>query len=325
MHRMLCTEFGDPQLLELIEEPTPTPGPGEIVIETEAAGVSFVDGLVVRGAYQVKPPLPFTPGNCLAGVVSAAGAGVDKNVVGRRVATVLDGIGGAYSSHVLVPHEAAALVPDSVTAEIAAAAMESYLTLTFVTTHRVAIKPGEQVVVLGAGGGIGLAAVDVARSLGATVTAVASTQEKRDAALKAGATTAIGYEGLKDAIRESTSGGADVVIDPVGGEAAESALRALSTYGRYCVIGFASGQIPKFPLNVVLLRNRTIIGADWGDWSREVGGAVGNASLLETVLARVASGALTPPTPTRVPLSDAPDVLTAIAQRRAVGKYVLQP
>lgn len=325
VRRIVCTKFGDQENLHLVEEPAPQPAAGEVLIATAAIGVSFVDGLVVRGAYQVKPPLPFTPGNCFVGVVQDVGEGVDAAMVGQRVGTVLDGIGGAYATHVCVPAETIAVVPEGVSAEIAAASMESYLTLTFGTMHRVSIADGENVVVLGAGGGIGLAAVDIARSLGARVTAVASTPEKRETALKAGAVNAIGYDDLKNAIREATGGGADVVIDPVGGAAAESALRGLAPGGRFCVVGFASGEIPRFPANVVLLRNRSIVGIDWGDWSREVGGAAGNAKLLNDVFTRIAAGEHMPPTPTVAPLADAGEVLALIAARRTVGKYVLQP
>lgn len=325
MRRVLCSEFGDPELLRVIEEVAPTPSSGEVVITVEAAGVSFVDGLVVRGAYQVKPPVPFTPGNCLVGVVSAVGDDEKQSLLGARVATVLPGIGGAYTSHAVVPATAVAVVPAEVTAETAAAVMESYLTLTFATTHRVSIASDEHVVVLGAGGGIGAAAIDIVRSLGARVVAVASTQQKRDAALQAGAAVAIGYDDLKNEIRTATGGGADVVIDPVGGAAAESALRALSPGGRYCVVGFASGEIPRLPSNVVLLQNRIVLGIDWGDWSRSVGGPVGNARLLDTVFARIAAGQLTPAQPTVAPLEDAGRVLQLIADRGAVGKYVLRP
>lgn len=325
MRRLLCTEFGDPTLLELVEEAAPEPAGGEVVVHVEVAGVSFVDGLIVRGAYQVKPDLPFTPGNCLVGAVVAVGPGVSDDLVGRRVASVLGGIGGAYSSHVTVPADAVCPVPDQIDSEIAAAAMESYLTVAFAMTHRVAITPGDQVVVLGAGGGIGLAAVDVARSLGANVTAVASTDNKRAAALAAGAVSAIGYDDLKNGVRAATGGGADVVIDPVGGGAAETAFRTLATDGSYCVLGFASGDIPSFPANVVLLRNRTIVGVDWGDWSREVGGTSGNVALLANVFARIATGDLRPPRPTVVGLDAAGEVLQLIADRRAVGKYVLRP
>lgn len=325
MQRMICKEFGDPRSLELIVEDDPKPAPGQLLIEVEHASVSFVDGLVVRGAYQVKPPLPFTPGNCLVGRVRSVGDGVDPAMAGMRVGAVLPGIGGAYTSHRVVPCADVTLIPDSVSSEVAAGAMESYLTVTFATQNRVDILEGDEVVVLGAGGGIGLAAVDTARSLGGRVTAVASVIEKREAALAAGAAVAIGYDDLKVAIREATAGGADVVIDPVGGTASESALRALAANGRLCVLGFASGEIPRFPANVVLLRNRSVVGVDWGDWSRESGGATGNARLLNDVLAKIASGVLHPPRPTVMPLEDAGQALHLISTRQAVGRYVLQP
>lgn len=324
MRRVMCSEFGDPLTLRVVEEPTPQPGPGEVLVEVAAVGVSFVDGLIVRGAYQVRPPLPFTPGSCAVGRVVAVGEGVEGPGIGTAVATVLTGFGG-YASHVTVPADVVAPLPPGVGADIAAATMESYLTLVFATTHRVTIDPGEHVVVLGAGGGIGQAAVDVSRSLGARVVAVASTEEKRAAAKAAGAEVTLGYDNLKEDIRAATGGGADVVIDPVGGPAAESALRALATGGRFCVLGFASGDIPRLPANIVLLRNRSIVGVDWGDWSRELGGARGNAALLADVLDKVGRGELRPGTPSTAPLADAGRVLQLFGARRAVGKYVLHP
>jgi NADPH2:quinone reductase len=325
MRRITCTRFGAPEDLELVEETTPRPGRGEVLVGIEACGVSFVDGLIVRGAYQVKPALPFTPGNCFVGEVTAVGPDTDPTLVGRRVAGVVDVIGGAYSSDLVVPAGAVATVPDEIDAAVAASCVESYLTLTYATTHRVTIRPGESVVVLGAGGGIGLAAVDVARSLGARVVAVASTPEKRDIALRTGASTALGYDDLKDGIRGATAGeGASVVVDPVGGPVAESALRALAAGGRYCVVGFASGEIPRLPANIILLRNRSVVGIDWGDWSRGEGGAAGNARLLERVYAGIAAGRLSPPAPTLAPLSDAGRVLELIGSRRSVGRHVLQ-
>lgn len=326
VRRIRCTAFGDPGGLELVEEAAPAPAVGEVLVETEACGVSFVDGLVVRGAYQVRPPLPFTPGNCFVGRVGAVGPGSDPALVGRRVAGVTEGLGGAYSSHVLAAADGVADVPDGIDPQLAAASIENYLTVTFATRHRVSIAPGERVVVLGAGGGIGLAAVDVARAQRAHVIAVASSEEKRDLALRAGAHTALGYEDLKYRIREATGGaGADVVVDPVGGSAAESALRALATGGRFCVVGFASGEIPRLPANIVLLRNRSVVGVDWGEWSREAGGAAGNARLLADVFARVAAGELHPPRPTPAPLSQASRVLELFGSRRAVGRHVLVP
>ncbi|MFJ3772312.1 NADPH:quinone oxidoreductase family protein [Streptomyces sp. NPDC090075] len=324
MRRVVCLEFGDPSALRILEEPTPRPRPGEVLVELTAVGVSFVDGLLVRGAYQVRPPLPFTPGSCVAGRVVAAGEGVANPPLGTAVATVLADFGG-YASHVTVPADTVVPLPAAVTPDIAAAAMESYLTLVFATTHRLTIGPGEHVVVLGAGGGIGQAAIDVARSLGARVVAVASTEDKRAAAKAAGAEVTLGYDNLKDDVRAATGGGADVVIDPVGGPAAESALRALTTGGRFCVLGFASGDIPRLPANIVLLRNRSVVGVDWGDWSREVGGPRGNAALLADVLARIGRGELHPARPSTASLTDTGRVLQLFGERRAVGKYVLHP
>jgi NADPH:quinone reductase len=320
--RVVCTEFGAPELLSLVDDPAPQPGPGQVLVEVRAAGVSFVDGLIVAGRYQVRPPLPFTPGGAVAGTVAALGPGVTAPAVGTPVAGFAT---GGYASHVLLPATAAVALPAGVEPEVAAGAAESYCTLVFAVTHRVAIAPGEQVVVLGAGGGIGLAAVDVARSLGARVVAVASSAQKRAAAQAAGAEVAIDYTDLKDAVRTATGGGADVVVDPVGGAAAESALRALATGGRYCVLGFAAGEIPRLPANIVLLRNRSVVGVDWGDWVREEAGPEGSAALLADVLARIARGELHPPRPSAVPLRDAAAVLRRYADRTATGKYVLVP
>lgn len=322
MIRVVCTEFGDPELLSLVEEPDPEPGPGRLLVAVEAAGVSFVDGLIVRGGYQVRPPLPFTPGGAVAGRVLAVGDGVDPSRVGTRV---VGSASGGYATHAVLADGLAATLPDRVAADIAASAFEGYATLVFAVTRRVDIARDEWVVVLGAGGGIGLAAVDVARSLGARVVAVASSPGKRAAALAAGASTAIDYTDLKDGIRAATGGGADVVIDPVGGPAAESALRALGTGGRFCVLGFASGEIPRLPSNIVLLRNRTVVGVDWGDWAREVAGPSDNAELLADVVGRIGRGELDPPRPTAVPLTEAAAVLRRYADRTAVGKYVLVP
>ncbi|MCO1659805.1 zinc-binding dehydrogenase [Pseudonocardia sp. S2-4] len=320
---MVCTEFGGPELLAVLEEPTPEPGPGELLVRVGAAGVSFVDGLIVRGGYQVKPPLPFTPGSAVAGAVAAAGTGAPI-APGTAVLAPMRSFGG-FASHVVVPATDVVPLPDGVDGAVAAAAAESYATLVFAVTHRVTIGAGEWVVVLGAGGGIGLAAVDVARSLGARVVAVASSESKRAAATAAGAEVAIDYTDLKDGIRAATGGGADVVVDPVGGPAAESALRALRAGGRFCVLGFASGEIPRLPANIVLLRNRSVIGVDWGDWAREVGGPEGNAALLTDVVDRIGRGELRPPVPESAPLREAGSVLRRIGERRVTGKVVLVP
>ncbi|MFP5069013.1 zinc-binding dehydrogenase [Pseudonocardia nantongensis] len=320
MRRVLCREFTDPERLEVVEEPTPEPGPDELLVAVEAAAVSFVDGLIARGGYQLRPELPFTPGSAVAGTVAAGPR------AGERVAALL-GLVGGFASHVVVDADLVVPVPDGVDAGVAASSMEGYGTVAFALEHRVPVGPGERVVVLGAGGGIGLAAVDQARAAGARVLAVASTPDKRAAALAAGAEDAVGYgEGpgaLKDAIRERTGGGADVVLDPVGGPSAEAALRALGAGGRFCVIGFTSGEIPRLPANVVLLRNRTVVGVDWGDWSRT--DPIAARDLAGRVLERIARGELHPPRPERLPLTAAAEATRRHAERTAVGKLVLAP
>jgi NADPH2:quinone reductase len=322
MQRVVCRAFGDVEDLEVVEEAAPSPGPGEVLVDVDAAGVGFVDGLIVRGLYQVRPPLPFTPGSTVGGRVVALGEGVSAPAVGTVIAGLATGFGG-FTSHAVLPASTAVPLPDGVSAETAVTAIESYSTLVFAVTHRVAIAEGEWVVVLGAGGGIGLAAVDVARSLGGRVVAVASSQDKRQAALAAGAETAIDYTDLKDGIRAATGGGADVVVDPVGGPAAESALRALGTGGRFCVLGFASGEIPRLPANIVLLRNRSVVGVDWGDWARTDGDAA--TELVADVLGRIARGELHPPRPQVFPLVEAGKVLRLYADRAVTGKIALAP
>jgi NADPH2:quinone reductase len=225
----------------------------------------------------------------------------------------------------VLPAEAVVPLPDAVSFEVAATAVESYATVLFALTTRTAVRPGEWVLVLGAGGGIGLAAIDVARSLGARVIAAASSQAKRAAAINAGAQVAVDYqtEDLKARVREVTGAGADLVIDPVGGEMAEPALRSLRGLGRYLVVGFAGGTIPRLPLNRVLLENRAIIGVDWGAWSRQ--DPAGNTELLARLLDAVAAGSLHPVTPVTFPLERAADALNELAGRRVTGKLALLP
>jgi NADPH2:quinone reductase len=324
MRRVVCREFGAPDRLVLEDAPDPQPGPGEVLVGVRAAGVSFVDGLMVGGSYQVKPPLPFTPGLTVAGEVLDTGDGVSGLPRGSRVAGCSLGLGG-YASHRVLPAHAIVPLPGAVPHEVAATAVESYATILFALTRRATPRPGEWVLVLGAGGGIGLAAVDVARSLGARVIAAASSQAKRAAAISAGAELAIDYEteDLKARVRALTSGGADMVVDPVGGKFAEPALRSLRGSGRYVVIGFAGGTIPRLPLNHVLLENRTVVGVDWGAWSRR--NPEDNQALVADLLDSVATGHLHPVVPTAYPLERAAEALSMLAGRRVAGKLALLP
>jgi len=324
MRRIVCRQFGPPDWLTLEEAPDPRPGPGEVLVGVRAAGISFVDGLIVGGRYQMKPPLPFTPGLVVAGEVLAAGAGVPGLAPGSRVVGCSFGLGG-YASHRVLPAEAVVPLPDAVPYAVAATAAESYGTMLFALTRRVTLRAGEWLLVLGAGGGIGLAAVDVASSLGARVIAAAATREKLAAAVNAGARAVIDYEAddLRARVREITGGGADLVVDPVGDRFAEPALRSLGAFGRYLVVGFAGGSIPRLPLNRILLENRTVIGVDWGAWSRE--DLAGNRALAADLLGRVAAGSLHPTAPATYPLERAAEALAVLAGRQVTGKLALLP
>ena len=324
MRRVVCREFGPPERLVLEEAPDPEPCPGEVLIRVRAAGVSFVDGLIVAGLYQVKPPLPFIPGLVVAGEVAAAGADVPGLPAGSRVAGCWMGLGG-YATHRVLPAEAVVPLPAAVSFEVAATAVDSYATMLFALTRRTSVRPGEWAVVLGAGGGIGLAAVDVASSLGARVIAAASSQAKRAASAAAGAQVTIDYqtEDLKARVREITGAGASLVVDPVGDRHAEPALRSLRAGGRYLVVGFAGGSIPRLPLNRILLGNRTVIGVDWGAWAGQ--DPAGNQALIADLLQRAAAGVLHPVAPRAYPLERAAEALSELAGRRVAGKLALVP
>ena len=322
VRRVVCSEYGPPSSLSIVEGPDPTAGPGQVVVAVEAAGVNYADALTVAGTYQIKIPTPFTPGMEMAGTIVACGDGVDDHAIGDRVLAMTF---GAYASHLVLPAAALSRVPDTLSLDRAAALVQSYCTMWFSLTRRTTIEPGETVLVLGAGGGIGLAAVDVATALGARVIAAASSAEKLDLARAAGATEVIDYvvEDLKVRAKELSRGGVDVVVDPVGGEHAEPALRATGWYGRFLVIGFAGGGIPKLPANLVLLNNRTLIGVDWGAWTGR--DSLGQQTLLAEVLDAVGDGRLHPPQPHRARLADVGAVLQAAIDRQLVGKTVLVP
>ena len=271
MRAVVCNELGPPSLLRVEERPDPEPRPGQVVVDVEAAGVNYVDALFVGGQYQIKPPVPFVPGTECAGTVVARGRLGRRARVGQRV-LVSAGLGG-FATKVAAP---ASAVTVAARRPRRAAGGHVHPELQHLPV-RVA-RPGagaarrDRSWCSGAGGGIGLAAIGVARALGCRVLGVASSEEKRAAALAAGAEAVIdpAAEPVKDAARSWAGGtGVDVVIDPVGGSLAEPSLRALGDRGRYCVIGFAAGDIPSIPLNQVLLRNRTVVGIDWGIWAMQ--------------------------------------------------------
>jgi len=323
MRTVVCQEEGPPERLVVAErEPSPC-GPTQVRVAVRAAGLNFVDALFVQGRYQIRPSVPFVPGSELAGVITEVGSQVEGVTPGTRV---LASIGlGAFAEEVVLAGSAVTPIPDGVTDGQAATLGQSYCTAVFALERRAAVQPGRHVLVLGAGGGVGLAAIDVATTLGAKVIAAASSEAKRQLATDAGAAAVIdtSSESLKDRARELSGGGIDVAVDPVGGELSEAALRSLGYEGQLLVIGFASGTIASLPANQILLRNRRVVGIDWGAWA--LGNPGENAALLGAVLERVAAGTYHPIEPTTYPLADAAVALRDLLERRISGKAVLVP
>ncbi len=297
-----------------------------------ASGVNFVDGLFVEGRYQVKPPLPFVPGGEIAGVVTELGEGVAEAAAsegGPRLAVgdrVLASVGlGGFADEVVVPARQAVPAPARLSDGQAATFVQSYLTGWFALRERAHARDGQWMLVLGAGGGVGLAAVDIGRALGLQVIGAASSPGKRAAATAAGAVATIdtSSEDVKTRARELSGGGVDLVYDPVGGDLSEQGLRSLGENGQLIVIGFASGSIARLPANQVLLRNRRVTGVDWGAWAGRH--PTENRKMLNDVLARIEAGDLRPIEPATYPLADVARALTDLASRRVTGKVALVP
>ena len=331
MRAVLCTEFASLGHLQLVErEPAPCP-PGSVRIAVTAAGVNFVDGLIVQGKYQLKPKLPFVPGGEVAGTIAEIGGGppvsddADTLAVGERVFANV-GLAGGFASEVVVDARNVMRTPDAMTDGQAATFMQSYMTARFALRERAHAAAGQWLLVLGAGGGVGLGAVDVGQAMGLQVIGAASTADKRDEAVRRGAHHVIdsANEDVKVRAREISGGdGVDLVYDPVGGSAGEQALRALREDGQFLVIGFASGQIPQLPANQVLLRNRRVTGVDWGGWA--VRHADANRELVRSLVDDIAAGRLHPVEPSTRPMDEVADALGDQLERRVTGKSVLVP
>jgi NADPH:quinone reductase len=327
MRAVVCHELGPIENLVVEERASAPLGPNDVRVAVTACGVNYVEGLIVQGLYQIKPPTPFVPGMEVVGRIVEVGNEVTTRAVGERVfANVM--IGGYVSESVI--HEARTLVlPDSLTDGQAATFMQSYMTGMFALRERTGVRDGETMLVLGAGGGVGLAAIDLGVALGLRVIAAASSAEKRALATSMGAEAVIdtSVDDVKERSKEwaATIGrptGVDVLYDPVGGELGETCLRALGEGGRYVVIGFVGG-IPRLPANQILLRNRTVVGVDWGAWAGRH--AAENEAMLSDVLDLVASGRLHPVEPTTYPLDHAAQALGDLANRRVAGKVALIP
>ena len=322
MKALLCKQHGLPDTLVVEELPDPLPGPGEVVVDMKAAGVNFPDVLIIQNKYQFKPALPFSPGAELAGTIAEVGEGVTGYAVGDRV--IASTGHGAFAEKVKVPAKRLTALPDALDFDTGAAFILTYGTSWHAIKDRAALQPGEAMLVLGAAGGVGLAAIEIGKALGATVIAAASSQDKLAVCREHGADATIDYGGedLRERIKDLTGGkGPDVVYDPVGGAYAEPAFRSIAWRGRYLVVGFASGDIPKLPLNLALLKGAALIGVFWGDYvAREPASFKRD---LQALFDLVAQGRLKPHISARYPLAQGAQALDDMMNRRVIGKVII--
>ncbi|MBA5778565.1 NADPH:quinone oxidoreductase family protein [Stappia sp. F7233] len=324
MKAVVCEKLGPPSALVIRDLEEPMAGPGEIVVAVKAAALNFFDTLIIQGKYQFRPQMPFSPGAEMAGIVESVGEGVERFKAGDRVAGYLKW--GAAREKVLATEDDLVPLPDGVGFEQAAGVTVTYGTTLHALKDRANLQPGETVAVLGAAGGVGQAAVEIAGIMGARVIACASSDEKLAFARANGAAETINYatEDLKTRLKELTNGeGVDVVYDPVGGDLAEAALRATGWRGRYLVIGFASGEIPKIPLNLVLLKGCDIQGVFWGE--AVVREPEDHAENMAQLLGYIRDGRLKPHIHRIYPLEQTAAALEEIAGRKALGKVIVQP
>jgi len=323
MKAVLCKAYGPPDSLVIEDVASPIPGPGEAVISVKAASVNFPDVLIIENKYQVKPPLPFSPGSEVSGIVKAVGDGVTNVKTGDRVMAITGY--GAFAEEVKTEARRMLPIPPKMDFATAAAFGLTYATSEHALVDRGALQPGETLLVLGAAGGVGLAAIEIGKILGARVIACASTDEKLAVCRQHGADETINYatEDLRERIKALTNGnGADVVYDPVGGAYTELALRSIAWRGRLLVVGFAAGEIPKIPLNLTLLKGCSIVGVFWGDFARREPGHF--AAAMTRLGAWYAQGKLKPHVSETFPLERAADALKLMAARKATGKVVLE-
>jgi NADPH2:quinone reductase len=330
MKALLCTHYGPPEEMELRDIPSLKPGKNQVVISVKACGVNFPDVLMLADKYQFKPALPFPPGGEVAGTVKELGEGVENLKVGDRVCASVGNSG--FAEEALADSRRCIKVPEKVGFDVASSFIVTYGTSYHALVDRAKIKAGESLVVLGAAGGVGLSAVEIGAALGAKVVAGASTQEKVDLAMKHGAVDGFVYpslplsreqqKALSDTIKAKTGGqGADVLYDPVGDQYAEPALRAMNWEGRYLVIGFAAGEIPKVPLNLTLLKGCDVLGVFWGAaTARDPKHA---QESLHEMLKWIAEGKLHPHVSAKFPLAEGGKAIRMLMDRKAQGKVVV--
>jgi NADPH2:quinone reductase len=324
MKAILCKQPGGPDDLSLADIPDPLVQPGEAIVKIAAAGLNFFDTLIIAGKYQTKPAFPFSPAAEFAGIVESTGPGVSSVKAGDRVMGYA-GFGCARE-RIAVKAEALVRLPDALDFDRAAGLAVTYGTTIHALKDRANLKAGETLAVLGAAGGVGLAAIEIGKLMGARVIACASSDEKCAFAKQHGADATINYGNadLKDALKDATGGrGADVIYDPVGGDYAESALRAIAWKGRFLVVGFASGDIPKLPLNLVLLKGCDVVGVFWGAFTEREPAA--QAANMAQIVAWCAEGKLSSHVHAVYPLAETAQALKDIAARKIMGKAILRP
>ena len=322
MHAWLCEDPTGVDALTWKELPTPQPKTGEVLLEIKAASLNFPDILIVQNKYQMKPPLPFVPGSEYAGIVQAVGEGVTHLKVGQPVAC-LSGTGG-FATHTIALSALCMPLPAGFPMVDAAAFIMIYATSHHALVDRAQLKAGETVLVLGAAGGVGTAAIQIAKALGAKVIAAASTQEKCDLCKSIGADATINYstENLRDAIKALTGGkGPDVIYDPVGGDFAEPAFRSIAWRGRYLVVGFASGPIPSLPFNLALLKGASIVGVFWGDYAKRESKA--NAAMMMELAQWYGQGKIKPVIDRTMPMVELKAAFAHMGSRGVMGKLVM--
>lgn len=324
MRAVLCKQFGPPETLVVEEVPDPQPVEGQIVVDVAGCGVNFPDVLIIENKYQFKPELPFSPGGEIAGTVSAVGPGVDSPAVGDRVIATL-GWGG-MAEKVAIPAASAIPVPEGVDLVAAAGFLLAHGTSHHALVDRAGLAEGETLLVLGAAGGVGLAAVELGALMGARVIAAASTDEKLALCRSRGASETINYrtEDFRARVKDLTDGrGVDVCYDPVGGDLSEPALRSMAWNGRFLVIGFAAGDIPKIPLNLPLLKGCSVVGVFWGAFTGKE--PERNAANVAQLLGWMAEGKVSPHVSSTHTLDDAAEAIAELAERRATGKVIVTP
>ena len=323
MKAVVCREHGLPEKLELVDDwPEPEVGENDVLVKVKAAGLNFPDVLIIQGKYQFQPELPFIPGNECSGEVESVGSAVTRYKPGDKVISAAGT--GAFCERIVVNENAVFPMPDGLSFEQAAGVSITYFTSYYALKQRANIQPGETLLVLGAAGGVGTTAVELGKLMGAKVIAAASSEEKLELCKKLGADEVINYTttSLKDAVKELTGGkGVDVVYDPVGGDYAEPALRSMGWNGRYLVIGFASGPIPKIPLNLTLLKGCSIVGVFWGRFTGEEPKV--HLQNIAELWELFASGKLNPVVTDVFPLEHYEDAYNCMIERRARGKVII--